>query len=851
MQSFSRWPEAQARLVRWILLIGWLLLIASLLVGVPFPNPWMAECPPGVACALHDHPGNRLFWGVVVPAGVLVIVVGSHELWRRICPLAFVSQLFRALGLQRRRIGRGGRPDLVSVERSSWLGRHHVQLQWSLLIAGLVLRLVLVNSQPLALGLLLLITVLAAVAVGWAYGGKAWCQYVCPMAPVQQVLIGPRSLLGGSAHVGTTSRITQSMCRTVAEGGGEKLACVGCQAPCIDIDSEKTFWQNLSGKAGLDWAWLSYPGLVLAFFLLMRAQSAALGAPLATGLWAFDASLPRRSLEAGLLGLPRLVDITALLVLAAAASVLLFRGLEAVLRRRLEAGGLGSGEAAAIATPRVRLLATFLAVNLFFWFADPSQGLLGRHGGELIRSLVLVVSGVWLYRSWHRDAGLYRRESQLSSLRRQLLQIVSPRDLQSALAGRRLEDISANEVFTLVQALPRLSRSQARAAYREVMADQLRTGRIDRAASLLQLEELRQSLRLEEEDHHEVVRQLASEAPELLDRDARQRQIDELRLEAALENLREFMAAGDLTVLRPDALSAGQAERLEQLRVESALEDSAWTALLRDLGPGGEQQRLRLEERRASACRELALAEHLRELAREQPLLRPLTVAMTQRWESAREVLDPELREAGLPELPGRVAAAGELGEAFDLLWQDPDPDTAGWVLMVERQLAPQRVGDRLREPRTGLADSPFLVLQRQGEPHPDGPEFPVLCRSSWLSDLPPAGILDVAAAGELRSWPAGATIVACGEPSTDLIVTLEGEAVLRPDGERTIRLGPGETIGELGLILDSPRSVDVLAGPEGLRGFVLEKQAFESLLQRSRRFSRSLLRLMARRLRA
>jgi hypothetical protein len=302
MNIFDALPERQVRLLRWALLGGWLLLILSLLI-----SPWyslelhrwaggMVPCAPGPSCELHDHDGTRIFWGLVVPAGLLVIVALSHEVWRRTCPLAFVSQLFRALGWQRTQLGKTGRREVVKVSPDSWLGRHHIELQWSLLIAGLVLRLLVVNSSPLGLGVLLLLTIGASLVVGWAYGGKAWCQYVCPMAPVQAILIGPRSLLGSSAHLGGKSKMTQSMCRSVGELGKEASACVACQTPCIDIDSERLYWQTLRGKRGLDWAWYSYPGLILAFFLLIQWQGDGDINYLRSGRWAYDNGLAERVL---------------------------------------------------------------------------------------------------------------------------------------------------------------------------------------------------------------------------------------------------------------------------------------------------------------------------------------------------------------------------------------------------------------------------------------------------------------------------------------------------------------------------------------------------------------------------
>jgi len=67
VQLFGRLSERSARLVRWLLLIGWLLLIASLLL------PALAPFGSG-----RRFPGNRLFWGTVVPVGLLLIGAISH-----------------------------------------------------------------------------------------------------------------------------------------------------------------------------------------------------------------------------------------------------------------------------------------------------------------------------------------------------------------------------------------------------------------------------------------------------------------------------------------------------------------------------------------------------------------------------------------------------------------------------------------------------------------------------------------------------------------------------------------------------------------------------------------------------
>ena len=142
------------------------------------------------------------------------------------------------------------------------------------------------------------------------------------------------------------------------------------------------------------------------FFELMMAIEAHVAPKdseltyLREGHWAFDATLPARAFDSlgGWLPFPRIVAIPLLLALAGWASVAVFQGIERVFLHRYEKLGLPT--AAELAVSRTRLLATFFSVNFFFWFVDPSQGMFGPHGGQWMRSLVLAVSAIVLFRSW-------------------------------------------------------------------------------------------------------------------------------------------------------------------------------------------------------------------------------------------------------------------------------------------------------------------------------------------------------------------------------------------------------------------------------------------------------------------
>ncbi|NJM99419.1 MAG: 4Fe-4S binding protein [Phormidesmis sp. RL_2_1] len=221
--------------IRWAIFLAWGLLIVSLFYD-PFSAvlteptnhwSWLADdtiavstdptqcvsaqgyCIPLATYAI----GTRVFWGMVVPSAIFVVLVLGHEFWRRICPLYFFSQLPRALGVK----------PLLNIERHTWLQNNHFYVQFVLFFVGITARILLINSVRPVMGLFLIATLLCAAAVVALYGGRSWCHYVCPFGMVQTVFTGPRGLLDSAAHQAPPYSLTQSMCRTVAaqgEGGG-------------------------------------------------------------------------------------------------------------------------------------------------------------------------------------------------------------------------------------------------------------------------------------------------------------------------------------------------------------------------------------------------------------------------------------------------------------------------------------------------------------------------------------------------------------------------------------------------------------------------------------------------------
>ena len=811
MQGLWQWPERTMRRVRWLLLVGWVGLILSLLVPAAGVN------------------GNGLFWGSVVPGVLLLIAAVSHELWRRICPLAFVSQLARALNQQRQNRGSNGRLDVVKVRADSWLGQHHVQLQWTLLIAGLCLRLLAVNNSAVPLAVLLLGTVAAAMAVGWAFGGKTWCQYVCPMGPVQQVLTGLRGPLGQSAHLNTSSRITQSMCRTLSSDGREQSACVACQSACIDIDAERSFWSNLQGKRGLDWAWGSYPGLILAFFLLLGMDGSGS---------ADTALLP---IAAGL-NIPRLIAVPVLLSARDSPPPGCIAGRSpaepALPAQPSPRTGAARPSARAVAVELDRHQSVLLV-------RESPAGALRGHGPP---SAAL---GAAAHHRPGAGAQLVAHPGHLPPREQQHQPAASaPGHAWPGEGPRRtsLEALQPEEVFTLVKAIPAIGDHNARRIYGNVMRDMLEAGRLSQASALVELDDLRNSLNLSREDHHAVLALLQRSAAPRLDGSLLEQEASELRCAAARERIEELMRVSGLAVINRNALSATTETALEQLRKSSGLNDDAWESCLNSFGPASSRAQRRLHALHQDWQHLHTLERGLSQASGSEPLLRPLAQVLQRQLELLTAELEPAWAAAGLPPLVEPSARDWNRSEAMDLLWQDPSAATAGWALMVERLRGESHAERLQRQPRIDREGSAFLEEQIQGQPSLLVDAYAPLLEWELFSDLTPADCLWLAQQGSLHRYAAGDVLIRQGEASTFLGIVVK-HSVEVATSDRTIALGLAETIGEMGVITGQPRSATIVAGPKGVTLCQVPSAAFEELLKRSPQFNRGLLRELAERI--
>ena len=95
---------------------------------------------------------------------------------------------------------------------------------------------------------------------------------------------------------------------------------------------------------------------------------------------------------------------------------------------------------------------------------------------------------------------------------------------------------------------------------------------------------------------------------------------------------------------------------------------------------------------------------------------------------------------------------------------------------------------------------------------------------------------------------PAGHVLAEVGQPGTGLFIIEEGTVeVDLPDGG-TVELGPGEFVGEVALLTDSPRNARVRARSD-VRCLAIERRTFDLLLDAQPSMAVAMLPVVARRL--
>ena len=910
--------------IRWILTIAWLLVIGSLLYD-PYTSvltePTHSWSPLRLtnACiqvqgkCLSEQPyplGTTLFWGAIVPAAIFILLVFSHELWRRICPLSFLSQIPRALGWQRqfkkenKKTGKV-RYELAKVHADSWLGKHYFYVQFGWLFVGLCGRILFFNADRLMLASWMLFTIAAAIAVGYFYGGKSWCQYFCPMAPVQTIYSEPSGLLSSKAHMSPQS-ITQSMCRTILPDGKEQSACVACQNPCIDIDSERTYWDSLN-KPESSFIRYGYVGLVVGYFGYYYLYAGNWDYYF-TGAWLRQANQLDSLFSPGLylfgqaINIPKLAAVPLVLGSCSAIGYGVGRWIET--RAKSYARKHDSDVNPETIQHRIFTLCTFVIFNFFFIFGGRPLVQVMPLSVQYLYDLGLVLlSTLWLYKTWRRSPDLYSRENLASRFRKQLEKLQL--DVSQFLEGKTVSDLNTHEVYILAKVLPGFTREKRHQAYKGVVREALEEGYVNYSSSLEILQQMRRELGITDDEHRIVLEELGIEDPELLSPNRQRSLENQIRLSGYRKSLERLMllqskqidsvlqdspavlslrrqysitAQDEDWILSGFSANVSSVKKAEFLLTQLPELIQCYRSLNQPI-LHDHQAVLTLIRENVSHKKELIVRSVLETLERLQNDAAALTLAHSLQQLSPTiliELLDQEdWSDRLLPEVleqltqPGKTPvscslefSSQEIISYLEALLLDQNPLVQATALYMIAQLDADRSQSIARQ--QNQPSTPSLVREIAEQllalptPYPSLVGFPMLEKlvylfnSDFFHGTQNETLISLADRAEVKSYSRDEVITEAGDTCRELLLLIEGDAKIHyrlVDGIRVEYLHPGQTLDELEVLTHSTSENTIIADSEKTRILAISVDTFDDLLDQDPDFARRVLELESRQL--
>jgi hypothetical protein len=757
-------------------------------------------------------------------------------------------------------------------------------------------RILFYNSDRLALVAAFLALMAVAFTVGLFFGGKTWCNYVCPLAVIQATYTGPGGLFDSKAHLQPTA-IPQSMCRTPGPDG-DRGACVGCNANCPDVDLENSYWKRIDSDSKR-FMYNGLFGLIVAFYSYYYVYSGSWDYYF-SGAWTHERSQVATLFAPGFyigghaIPIPKLLAaplyFLVCIFLAHAGLIGIERAYSALMQRR--------GKPLPKTRLRHRMLTVtgFLSFTVFYFFGGrPNILLMPPWGVKAIDLALAIVSITWFIRSLGREADIYRRESLARTLRQQLARLGFRSE--DSLEGRPLEQLSADEVYVLAKTLPNFTQAQKREAYRGILVEALQTGQTKSSESLKTLRDVREQLGLSDSDHAAIAAAIGVEDPKLFDMDAARSLESRLRLDnyrkflldlvqqgladgqqpidylrtpqaaAAIAPLRSFFAVTDeehvqavAEVAHDDVRFVDNARGL--LNAYCGLEAQRFS-LGQDARPEARLLRHALVKRARAMIREIVnVLRSLDDFDAARPFAGALRALVGRETEAA-------LNEAAADAPPELAAAFADPGAAAlpisytDVVSQSKPADLTLRALAGDGEplVAALAVSALAADPARarGLVDelwppakstTPFLQALRadaaRGRRSECVAAMADLLNIEAFAELDLDRIAYVAERSEFRDYEPGEAICRMGEPSEFMFVLVKGATevwIARDEARMTIGRGQkGSVFGELGLITRRPRAatVEVTGGPA--TALLIPRAIVDDLLNQDLRATRGLL---------
>lgn len=701
-----------------------------------------------IAAALFHVDGRRWVWTVAIAVLPAFWVIGGFHLWRRLCPLAFFSQIPRLRG----------RPGEQKIE--GWHAANALGVQLGVMVAALSARLLWVNGSRWGLGLFLAAVAGLAYQVGTRYRGRTWCHYLCPVGLVERIYTEPSRLMGTA----------NSQCST----------CSACTKQCPDIDAERSYWKTAEDR-NRRIAYFAWPGLVFGFYAHYWVQAGTWDWYF-SGDWTRESDIATRLFSAGWFfgDLPRILAAPLTLLVCGAVSYGLFAAGHRVATRiaTKRAGGTLDGESVERLRHRAYVLAGYIGFNVFYAYAG--QPTLRRLPGwvQWAAGVTVVAASTFLFlRRWGRSEAAMVQDRLAKKLARRWTWDDDATDrsstelvvLHTERTRQRKERLDSYQQSVAELAAEGILSTDGLAALRAVRATLGITEREhDKVLAGLDLTAASPEAALQQEQYRAALEQLVAEATEA------GRAVDERRI---AELQRRYGVDADEhgrmleALLDPDgALRGPLVERAARLVTLGHLAE----ALGSDDAPPADRSFV------ATVITEVGTGP--------AEALHAALATLGDAPDGADELLstDPARRAA-----TARALLAGPL--AADAPSASADP-----------------LGDALQDDDAALARA--VTLLRGPEPADGLRRLVALHSVALFAGLPTPDLEELDARATVRSYAVDDALCTQGDDGDEVLVILSGAVRILVSGREVSTCGPGDCIGELAVLAPAPRSASVLA---------------------------------------
>jgi hypothetical protein len=423
--------------------------------------------------------GNRIVWTVAIASLPFFWMTFGYYIWRRICPLAVAAQVGRLVG----------RPGTKKM--GDWMGKNYLLVQLGLMVFALSLRLTVTNGSDVGLAIFLGVVVVAAVIVSFVYGGKTWCNFICPVGMVEKIHTEP----------------ARSSSNAAEEVSSQCTPCVACKKHCPDIDLEQGYWKEAAEKSRRV-VYFSWPGIVAAFYVYYYLASGS-WAYYFSGAWTYE-----RQLQITTPGfyfapeIPRVVAAPLTLIAFGLASFVVFALIEKLVHRLRPISVDATDEQKQKHVTRVRhgmlAFAGLVAFNAFYCFAG--QPTLQKLPMWVVTGWGLVVvfssTAIFMRRVWRREEEYVQEKFAQKILKKWEWGDAPPSD--------DLKDIYLLHTERTKQREARMR------AYKETVREMVADGLVTRNELVL-LDSLRAQLGISDKDHQKMIGELSAEERQLFD----------------------------------------------------------------------------------------------------------------------------------------------------------------------------------------------------------------------------------------------------------------------------------------------------------------------------------------------